>query len=166
MRLATVREGDRHRLVLATTTGFVDVAESLPEIAEARDAGELLALGERAIGAVMGLADEPARGQPYGGPGHLAPPVLAPSKIIGVGLNYRRHAIESGYPLPDRPILFAKFASSLVGAGAPVVHHESTRQLDYEAELAVVIGRRARRVAAKDAEAHIAGYMCANDISA
>ena len=94
-----------------------------------------------------------------------APP-LEPGKIVCVGQNYASHVLEQGLPLPTRPMLFAKFANAVVGDGDPVIRPASTHALDLEAELAVVIGRRARRVAAADALAHVAGYLAANDISA
>lgn len=166
MKLATMRDQNRHRLAIVTATGLVDVANSLPGVAEACDVGQLLSLGDPARAAVNSLAADPSQGIPYTGEPEFAPPVLAPSKIIGIGLNYRRHAAEGGVRVPDRPILFAKFPSALVGAGAPVFLHPITKQLDYEAELAVVIGRRARSVVAEDAQDYVAGYVCANDISA
>ncbi len=94
-----------------------------------------------------------------------APP-LEPGKIVCVGHNYAGHVMEQGLPLPTRPMLFAKFANAIVGDGDPVIRPATTHALDLEAELAVVIGRRARRVAPADALAHVAGYMAANDISA
>jgi 2-keto-4-pentenoate hydratase/2-oxohepta-3-ene-1,7-dioic acid hydratase in catechol pathway len=94
-----------------------------------------------------------------------APP-LEPGKIVCVGQNYASHVLEQGLPLPTRPMLFAKFANAVVADGDPVIRPATTHALDLEAELAVVIGRRARRVATADALAHVAGYMVANDISA
>ncbi len=94
-----------------------------------------------------------------------APP-LEPGKIVCVGQNYASHVLEQGLPLPTRPMLFAKFANTVVGSGDPVVRPATTRALDLEAELAVVIGRRARRVAVADALAYVAGYTTANDVSA
>ena len=94
-----------------------------------------------------------------------APP-LEPGKVICVGQNYAGHVREQGLPLPTRPMLFAKFANAVVGDGDPVIRPATTHALDLEAELAVVIGRRARRVTAAAALAHVAGYMTANDISA
>ena len=97
----------------------------------------------------------------------LLAPVPRPGKIICVGLNYRDHAKETGKAVPTEPVLFSKFANSVVGPGADVVvPPEAAGQVDYEAELAVVIGRRASRVAADDALDHVAGYACANDVSA
>jgi acylpyruvate hydrolase len=95
----------------------------------------------------------------------LLAPVPRPGKIICVGLNYRDHAKETGKAVPTEPILFPKFANSVVGPGAEVLVPPEADEIDYEAELAVVIGRRASRVAAADALDHVAGYTCANDVS-
>ena len=96
----------------------------------------------------------------------LTAPVPRPGKIICVGLNYRDHAKETGKPIPEEPVLFAKFANSVVPDGAEVPIPEVTREVDWEAELGVVIGRTARRVSASDALDHVAGYTCMNDLSA
>jgi 2,4-didehydro-3-deoxy-L-rhamnonate hydrolase len=96
----------------------------------------------------------------------LLAPVPRPGKILCVGLNYRDHAKETGQAIPTEPVLFSKFANSVVGPGADVLVPPEAGKVDYEAELAVVIGRRASRVAAADALGHVAGYACANDVSA
>ena len=96
----------------------------------------------------------------------LLPPVPDPKKIVCVGLNYRDHAEESGMPIPENPILFAKFANAIVGHGRPIVVPPISEQVDYEAELGVVIGRRARAVAIEDALEFVLGYTCLNDVSA
>lgn len=96
----------------------------------------------------------------------LHAPVPRPGKVIGIGLNYRDHATESGQPIPEAPILFPKFANSVVGPGEPIAIPPETTQADYEAELGVVIGRRARRVPEARALEHVAGYTCVNDVSA
>jgi 2-keto-4-pentenoate hydratase/2-oxohepta-3-ene-1,7-dioic acid hydratase in catechol pathway len=95
----------------------------------------------------------------------LLAPVPRPGKIICVGLNYRDHARETGQPIPSEPVLFSKFANSVVGPGADVVVPPEAEQIDYEAELAVVIGRRASVVPTDKALDHVAGYACANDVS-
>ncbi len=97
---------------------------------------------------------------------HLLAPVPRPGKVICIGLNYRDHAEESGLPLPEVPILFPKFANSVIGPGAPIVLPPETAEPDYEAELGVVIGRTAHRVDAADALSYVAGYTCMNDVSA
>jgi 2-keto-4-pentenoate hydratase/2-oxohepta-3-ene-1,7-dioic acid hydratase in catechol pathway len=89
----------------------------------------------------------------------------APTKIVGVGLNYRAHALEMGKPLPSEPLLFLKPPSAVIGSGAPIVRPRGYRRVDYEGELAVVIGRRARGVSAAAALDHVAGYTCALDIT-
>jgi 2-keto-4-pentenoate hydratase/2-oxohepta-3-ene-1,7-dioic acid hydratase in catechol pathway len=94
----------------------------------------------------------------------LAP--LAPGKLIGVGLNYRDHAAETGAALPRQPLLFAKLASSVTGPAAQVVRPAYTEELDYEGELAVVIGRPARDVPRERALDHVFGYAVMNDVTA
>jgi 2-keto-4-pentenoate hydratase/2-oxohepta-3-ene-1,7-dioic acid hydratase in catechol pathway len=83
-----------------------------------------------------------------------------PQKIVCVGLNYRDHAEEQGVALPERPLLFAKWPNTLIGSGEPI-----SKNPDYEAELGVVIGRRANRVAVDDALDFVRGYVVANDVS-
>jgi 2-keto-4-pentenoate hydratase/2-oxohepta-3-ene-1,7-dioic acid hydratase in catechol pathway len=97
----------------------------------------------------------------------LLAPVTKPEKIVCVGLNYRDHAAESGQPVPEAPVLFAKYRNSLVGPGGSIrLPRAAPENVDYEAELAVVIGRSASRVPVSRALEHVAGYTCANDVSA
>jgi acylpyruvate hydrolase len=95
----------------------------------------------------------------------LAPPVR-PGKIIGIGLNYRDHAAESGQPLPDYPTVFAKFPNAVTGPADPIRLPAASDQVDYEGELGVVIGRRCRGVPESRALAAVAGYLVVNDVSA
>jgi 2-keto-4-pentenoate hydratase/2-oxohepta-3-ene-1,7-dioic acid hydratase in catechol pathway len=94
----------------------------------------------------------------------LAP--VAPASLIGIGLNYRRHAEESGAKIPERPIVFLKLINSLQNPGDPIVIPSSSQEVDYECELAIVIGRDCRSVSPKDALDYVFGYTCANDVSA
>ncbi|NIM20238.1 MAG: hypothetical protein GTO51_08410 [Candidatus Latescibacteria bacterium] len=96
----------------------------------------------------------------------LGPPVTNPSKIVCLGLNYRDHAKEQGRSVPDWPLTFAKAPSALIGEGDPIPIPHGVTQLDHEVELAFVIGKRAKNVAADDAAEHIAGYAVFMDISA
>lgn len=96
----------------------------------------------------------------------LLAPVPSPGKIVCVGLNYRDHAAETGKPVPTEPVLFAKFANSVVAEGATVPIPPETSEVDWEAELGVVIGRRTSRVGVDEALEHVAGYTCMNDLSA
>ncbi len=89
-----------------------------------------------------------------------------PSKIVAAGLNYRDHAQELSMSVPDEPVLFLKPGTSVIGPGDVIYYPEMSRQVDFEAELAVVIGRQARNVDPRDADAYIFGYTCLNDVTA
>ena len=95
----------------------------------------------------------------------LRAPVRRPGKIIGVGLNYRDHARETGMALPSVPVLFAKYANSVVGPDDDVVVPPGVTGVDYEAELGVVIGRTTSHVDESCALEHVAGYVAVNDVS-
>jgi len=133
-------------------------AQSVRGLLAALDADDLAQLGNRA--AASDAAVE------LGGV-KLHPPVPDPEKIICLGLNYRDHAVEANQEIPEHPRWFAKFANSLIGDGEPVVLPESHPDfVDYEAELAVVIGAPAHNVSESDALSHVAGAMPFNDVSA
>jgi len=99
-------------------------------------------------------------------PSQLLPPISCPGKILCVGLNYRDHAQETGQQVPGEPLIFSKLGSTLVGHGGNIVLPRVSQQIDYEAELVVVIGKRGRAIPVEAAWAHVAGYCCGNDISA
>jgi 2-keto-4-pentenoate hydratase/2-oxohepta-3-ene-1,7-dioic acid hydratase in catechol pathway len=93
-------------------------------------------------------------------------PIDRPGKIVCVGLNYRDHAEEQGTELPGAPLLFAKWPNALIGPGEPIVIPRISKQVDYEAELGVVIGERVRGISEEDALHVVRGYICLNDVSA
>ncbi len=93
-------------------------------------------------------------------------PIERPGKIVCVGLNYRDHAEEQGADLPQAPLLFAKWTTTLIGPGEPIVIPPIVTKCDYEAELGVVIGRRVKGVSKENAFEAVRGYLCANDVSA
>jgi 2-keto-4-pentenoate hydratase/2-oxohepta-3-ene-1,7-dioic acid hydratase in catechol pathway len=93
-------------------------------------------------------------------------PVPRPGKLICIGLNYRDHAAESNMAIPERPVIFSKFPTCVIAPGEPVVIPSTSHQVDYEAELAVVIGRRAKNVKASRAIDYVLGYTAFNDVSA
>jgi 2-keto-4-pentenoate hydratase/2-oxohepta-3-ene-1,7-dioic acid hydratase in catechol pathway len=116
--------------------------------------------------AVAGIGDTPPRVFTFEQVELLAP-VPRPGKIVAAGVNYRAHATEGGRDAPEQPMLFAKFSTSVVGHGADIRWSpELTRAVDFEAELAVIIGSTARRVAVGEALDYVAGYTCLNDVSA
>jgi 2-keto-4-pentenoate hydratase/2-oxohepta-3-ene-1,7-dioic acid hydratase in catechol pathway len=96
----------------------------------------------------------------------LAAPLLRPGKILGVGYNYLEHVREQGRERAARPVLFSMFANAVIGDAEPIRKPAGTHALDLEAELAVVIGKRASRVPGERAMEHVAGYMAANDVTA
>jgi len=117
------------------------------------------------------------RGEPYGdgwqetgeeyvlaGLELLAP--CRPTKIIGIGLNYKDHAEEMKMELPKEPVLFLKPPSSVLPPGGKIIYPDGVKRLDYEGELAVIIGKRAKNVSAADAPGFVFGYTCGNDVTA
>ena len=120
---------------------------------------------------MLTLIEEGADKQPVGGESvaledvKIHAPIARPSKIIGIGLNYEDHAAETGADIPEKPIVFAKYPNTITGPGNSIRIPGITEQADYEAELAVVIGRKARNVRAGEALDYVFGYMNANDVS-
>jgi len=108
---------------------------------------------------------DPARLPLVERPGRIAPPWSGMGKFICIGLNYADHAAESGLPVPAEPVVFMKATSALVGANDAVVLPQDSVKTDWEVELGVVIGERARYVSEADALSHVAGYCVVNDIS-
>ena len=177
------------RLISATTTAGetlgVVVGDGWRAAAELLDGGprtmaELLAGGPDALTDLATAAASatnisssspaspvaPAAPQPLAETQLLAP-VPRPGKVVAIGRNYREHVAEEQAEPPPAPLVFAKWPSSIVGPGADISWDPGlTQQVDYEAELAVVIGRTARRVSIADALDHVLGYTCLNDVSA
>ena len=95
----------------------------------------------------------------------LGPPLLRPSKIVCVGLNYSKHAKESGMDVPEEPVLFFKASSAIIGPYDSIIIPKGSEKSDWEVELAIVIGNKASYVSEKDALSHVAGYVLHNDVS-
>jgi 2-keto-4-pentenoate hydratase/2-oxohepta-3-ene-1,7-dioic acid hydratase in catechol pathway len=164
MRLVTTLERGAATAAVLLGTELVSTTElgapaSVRELLAEFDSDGLHDLGQRAerSGAPRRTVAEAS----------LAAPVPDPEKIICIGLNYRDHAEETGQEIPQAPMWFAKFRNSLCGSGADIVLPGAHPDyVDYEAELALVIGRTARNVAERDALSHVAGAMPFNDVSA
>jgi acylpyruvate hydrolase len=173
MRLATTRSNGDTRLLIASGDGYVDADEAARALGQPKAAGlaDVRAAIER-DGALDALRTIAARLPEAGleplqrAALKLAPPVVTPSKMLCVGLNYALHAHEGGVPVPERPVLFAKLPNALIGDGEDVRKPDVTDELDYEGELAVVIGRRAAGVHRSEALDYVAGYTIMNDVSA
>ncbi|HEY6571614.1 MAG TPA: fumarylacetoacetate hydrolase family protein, partial [Candidatus Limnocylindrales bacterium] len=171
MRLATTWTGTGTRLMGVTGEGLlIDIADGAAEaddLAGVTDVGDLLRRGPAAatrVAAIISGAD--IEGRTALADADLAPPVTHPQAIVCIGRNYMAHIEEGGDPVPELPILFSKYPNTLVGDRDPVIHHAITSALDYEGELALIIGRRASHVPEAEAMSYVAGYTVLNDISA
>jgi acylpyruvate hydrolase len=135
------------------------------------DGEQAIECGARDVGALLVAADWRAQADAADGPRHAtanlsyAPVVPRPGKIICVGLNYRTHITEMGRDLPAYPTLFSKYPEALIGALDPLMLPAESDQVDWEVELAVVLGRRVRRAGAAEAAEAIAGYSIINDVT-
>jgi acylpyruvate hydrolase len=157
MKLATLAAGTGSQAVV------IDGDLAAP-IAGFADLGALLAAGDAGWEAARAAAGSEQR-RPYTRSEVLAP-VLSPGAVVAVGLNYRSHILEMGRELPTHPTLFGKLARSLTGPYAEIKLPAVSDRVDYEAELAVVIGRAGRHISKDDAWAHVAGLSVLNDVTA
>jgi 2-keto-4-pentenoate hydratase/2-oxohepta-3-ene-1,7-dioic acid hydratase in catechol pathway len=140
---------------------------------EAPDMLDVIERGDRGLAGIIALTRR-ASSAPFEIDDRFAVPVdsvsflppVYPSKIIAIGRNYVDHAIEGGSEPPTAPLIFNKLPNSLSAHNAPIVLHKISTQIDYEAELAVVIGRRATRVSESEALGYVFGYTLINDVSA
>jgi 2-keto-4-pentenoate hydratase/2-oxohepta-3-ene-1,7-dioic acid hydratase in catechol pathway len=173
MRLVTFEFDGRQHFGIAND----DAVTSLSSLALAHGADasffagiqRFLSEGERALDAARHLQERANRDWNEWIPiskVHLSCPAPHPSKVVAIGLNYRDHAEEAKLTLPTEPLLFAKFPSSINGPFDPIVIPRANPDVDYEAELAVVIGSRAKKIKAAKAFDFVAGYMVLNDVSA
>ena len=144
-----VESGDAWRGLRAGDAGFPGTLESL-----IMSGGDALAAAGRKLAAAPEIRISSVK---------LMPPLSHPEKVICVGLNYRDHSAESGFKQPDFPALFGHFISSLIGHGAPILRPEQSVQLDYEGELAAVIGKTARDVSEPDGLDYVMGNSIFND---
>jgi 2-keto-4-pentenoate hydratase/2-oxohepta-3-ene-1,7-dioic acid hydratase in catechol pathway len=158
MRLVSYRQGARESFGVVHEGGVVDGAKALggrfQELKSVLAAGALPALARAVQGAQADVALEAVQ---------LLPPIPTPDKILCVGVNYVAHREETGRKESAYPTLFTRFANTQVGHGAPLVRPQASRELDYEAELAVVIGSRGRHVPRREALSLVAGYSCYQD---
>lgn len=160
MKLLTFQSDRGWKTGVKTDRGVLEIPDSIEVIMERGETAlkELAVDVDRALRDGVELLPEEEL--------TLGPCVPRPEKIICIGLNYRSHAEESRMSVPEYPILFNKFPNALAGSGEPIPIPREVRQMDYEAELAVVIGRTARYVKKEEAVDYIFGFCAANDLSA
>lgn len=183
MRLVTFETGGARRLGAVVGERVVDVQGAAAALsAEGRGPGVdavpgdmlgLLRAGDAGMDAVRSLLDAVADWNT--GEGlyaydvaaiRLCAPVPEPGKILCIGRNYKEHAAEGGSDVPQQPLVFAKFANTVIGPEDDVIHPTNTRELDYEGELVVAIGREAKHVSREQALGYVAGYTIGHDVSA
>lgn len=161
MRLVTYQSPTGPRAAGQRGDALVDLNQTDPQLPSSLK--QLVALGptmlERAAQAI-------ATGKPIAGPAKLLAPIPDPQKVLCVGLNYADHARESGAEPPPEPVFFSKFSSAVIGPDEPIVLPKVSQQVDYEAELVVVIGRQGRDIPRQQALEHVAGYTVGHDVSA
>ncbi|WP_417234776.1 fumarylacetoacetate hydrolase family protein [Arthrobacter sp.] len=159
MKLATLRRPGAAQQTFAA----VVLGDTAHELTGFGDVGAFLAADEaarqQALDAAARTAGVPVADAAFG---TLVP---APEKVFCIGLNYRNHILETGQELPSHPTVFTKFARSLTGPTDPIQVPAEDHRLDWEGELAIVIGTAGRRIAKEDAAGHIAGYAVSNDVS-
>jgi 2-keto-4-pentenoate hydratase/2-oxohepta-3-ene-1,7-dioic acid hydratase in catechol pathway len=173
MFLLTFQEGGSLRLGVLTDRGVIDVAaasEALGGEPVPATMDEAIAGDGAAVNAVEGLVSRASNAEgAWLRPEDsltLGPSVPHPGKILCVGLNYRKHAEESGAAIPTSPVLFSKFANAVAAHGEEVPLSDAANEYDYEVELGVVMGKEAKNVSEADALGTVFGYTTANDVSA
>jgi len=167
MRFVSFLLDGGQRIGAETVRGIVDFGIAAPALP--RTLRELLAAGDAALKTARAVVAR-ALDDGVGIVGHDRARVLAPlprpGKIFGIGLNYRDHAEETGNKIPEVPMVFSKAVTAVIGAGVAIEIPPVSTSIDYEGELAVVIGKRAKRVARSNALAYVAGYTIMNDVTA
>ncbi len=156
MKIASFKTGATASYGIVTDDGIIDAGRRLAAYPTLR---ALLTAG--ALGELKKLQGEKADHTLSSV--QLLPTVPDPDKIFCIGVNYATHLAESGHPTPPHPMIVTRFANSQVGAGQPMIRPLESERFDYEGEMAVVIGKRGRRISRETALSHVAGYSCYND---
>jgi 2-keto-4-pentenoate hydratase/2-oxohepta-3-ene-1,7-dioic acid hydratase in catechol pathway len=164
MRLATIQTTGGPRAVLVQNGVHVDLHATDPALP--RSVRELLAGGSGLLQRAAQAAARPDAVRHDPSRVKLLAPIPDPPKIVCIGLNYRDHAAESGVAIPKEPILFSKFTSALIGHEEAIVLPAVSTEVDYEAELVIVVGRRGKPRSLEEAKDFIAGYTVGHDVSA
>lgn len=164
MKIATILVNGKAKAAVLVGDRYVDLQateERLPSSVR-----ELLDGGAEGLALAKSAAEKPNAVSYPAKEVKILPPIPDPRKIVCLGLNYKDHAAEQGVPLPQNPVLFSKYATALIGTGDSIVLPAVSQEVDFEAELVIVVGKRGRHISASEALSHVAGYMVGHDVSA
>lgn len=174
MKLLTIQKGNTRSLGIKVNDGIIDVAEALEMRPKPGIKADIMSVIQDSPRSLVNLSTyvnelDLSSDAPYlynESTIRFGPAITHPSKIICVGLNYKKHADETKLPYPDTPILFNKFPNALSGHLNEVIVPKTTERLDYEVELGIIIGKKAKNVTEENALDFVFGYCTANDLSA
>ncbi len=164
MRLATIQTSAGPRAAVLQGNHYIDLHAtdaSLP-----KSIRQLIEFGPPALKRAEQAAKRADAVRQEASKVKLLPPIPDPPKIVCLGLNYADHAKEGGVPIPKEPILFSKYATALIGQGDAIVLPPVSQEVDFEAELVIVVGKRGRNIKVEDGPAYVAGYTIGHDVSA
>jgi 2-keto-4-pentenoate hydratase/2-oxohepta-3-ene-1,7-dioic acid hydratase in catechol pathway len=164
MRLATIRTASGPKAAVFQENAYIDLQATDPKLPGS--VRRLLEGGPATLKAAEQAAKSAKAIKLPAGSVQLMAPIPDPPKIVCLGLNYRDHAKESGAEIPKDPILFSKYATALIGNGEAIVLPPVSQEVDFEAELVIVVGKRGRHLKADEALPYVAGYTVGHDVSA
>src|SRR6478752_4398486 len=165
MKLASILTPQGPRAALAVADGYIDLHATDPGLPTCLKA--LLAASPAVRKIAAEVASSTSAVKYAANAVKVLPPIPKPGKILCIGLNYRDHAIEGGKAIPTEPVVFGKFANTLIGPGDPIVLPKVAQKVDYEAELVIVIGKTGKNIPNTDsAFQYVGGYTCGHDVSA
>jgi 2-keto-4-pentenoate hydratase/2-oxohepta-3-ene-1,7-dioic acid hydratase in catechol pathway len=164
MRLATIQTPSGPRAAVLQGDSYIDLHATRPNLP--LSVRELLAGGAGILRTTQEAVARPDAVRYPIGTIKLLAPIPDPPKVICIGLNYRDHAAESGAPIPREPVVFSKFATAIIGPEEPIRLPSVSREVDYEAELVLVVGKKGRNLKAEAAHDHLAGFTIGHDVSA
>jgi len=157
MRLATIETRNGPQAAVLDGGSYIELAVDVREILDG---------GKHALAAAAEAARRPNACRHAAAEVKLLAPIPDPPKIICLGLNYRDHAAESGSPIPREPIIFSKYPTAIIGPEEPIVLPAVSQEVDFEAELVIVVGKRGKNIPAAGAMDYVAGYTVGHDVSA
>ena len=164
MRLSTIQTPAGPRAAVRQGEEYIDLHATRPDLPFS--VKELLAAGAAMLRIAAEAVARPDAVRHPAAAVKLLAPIPDPPKVICIGLNYRDHATESGAPIPKEPVLFSKFATAILGPGEAIRLPAVSQQVDYEAELVLVVGKKGRHIRAADAMTYLAGCTIGHDVSA